>query len=232
MLPIIYLSPTPLTSSSPPADPGISPGDWLGASIGFASLVATVALAFLIYRLQRKDARNEAAQRFKVEEEQKIKKERDERDRELRASRRERHKDDYQLAAEALLILEKAFTRPTRNDAGIGGLLTSADMEEMRVAHAEEMLERVIKNVTALQGTLGALANTANQFRHNHVRPDHEIQHRLRVESSLKESLPKSHTDRIISGQIFRGIIQREAAIKGMLQIKQARSAIEREWGT
>ncbi|MEH1030039.1 hypothetical protein V6W11_20045 [Micromonospora profundi] len=238
MLTLIYPISSPVTPAPTPSNPGISPGDWLGAAIGLASLLATVALAVLIYRLQRRDTTNDAAlaaqraaEHQADEERKRIAKENEERERELRASRRERHREDYNLASEALLMLEKAFRKPTRNDAHIGRLLAEADMEEFHVVQAEEMLDRVGANVVGLKESLMILSSIANTFRYNYIDKDAVIKGKIQTEEALRE-LHGPSDEAIIAEQVFRGIIQREVAFTGLKAIAAARAAIEREWGT
>ncbi|MEU8090401.1 hypothetical protein [Micromonospora chalcea] len=250
LFPFLVPSPSPSPANT---GPNITPGDWLGAGVGIASFLATILLAFLIYRLQRRDAERDNAENRRIAimeqeaQERRIAQEKaerenqrradeaqrraDEEQRELRRARRERHQADYQLAANALHDLDTAFELPAMNDPYAGALLTKGHMQAAKVLAAKAALLQVAANVTTLRDPLTSLAHHADKFFYCAVSAHEQLQKAL-------SRPPTERTDRPSLGQnpiaeeIFRGILQREVAIRGKEMIRAARAAMEKEWGS
>jgi hypothetical protein len=235
---------------------GLTPGDWLDASVGLVSLAISVVIAILVYRLQRRDSKVAEESVAKAEHERQHKvhlKEADarkeEREREQRAIRRERHSDDYRAASQALNALEAAFLKVARN-VSESRLLTEDEMARMDVKTAQDTLGDIRARIPNLGSTLLDVSHHAMYFEFSAIPGDHEFLERIRrsqdrqlaLHEMKDEKLNEKYKDLIeqlegdgISRQIckvvYDGFRQIEQARKGLSAIARAREAITREWG-
>jgi len=224
---------------------GITQGDWLGAGIGLASLGVTAVLAFLVYQLQRRDRTVEIAQqRLQAEADRKREKEeqqeqeekrrredrereavraRGERDRELRSIRRERHREDYMVATQAINLIDEIVDKLKIE------VLAPNDSRIEQLKAAASRLNGISGRVEGLH-RLGVLAAQAELIaRLGQAMPaDGQVGKDLNAAVSLNTGAPLNKT---IRRMIIITQDQRDERTKILKEVRTCREALAREWG-
>jgi hypothetical protein len=208
---------------------GITPGDWLGAGVGLASLAVTGVLAFLVYQLQRRDRTFERAQeRVRHDQETREREQRDElrvkeeRERELRAIRRERHREDFQMASQALNAIAEILD--VLEDGALNDELTH--VESLRAAARN--LESVNSRIESL-AVLGTLASQATLLSILAVRmPRDDSFAQAAGEAAAGQG---STLHNLVRRMISLSMTQSRLGAQMAEKVKDCRRALAKEWG-
>ncbi|WP_444949639.1 hypothetical protein [Micromonospora ureilytica] len=240
----------PLTVTPPPEAPsGITAGDWLGAIVGTASLLATIVLAILVYRLQRRDSQAEKLEvqlqqieDRKLEEEQREKqrqedeqraheqREREEErsrqqiEREQRAIRRERNKEEFFAATRALNAISDLLNE-LENE-----LLGAGDARAEKIKEAGNTLERISERTRELSA-LGLVGTTAAYY---HACVESMPSNRVLRDAAQEAMAPNGSAaefNRTLRVLALNSMDQTRARRELLSEIRNARKSLEREWG-
>src|SRR5690606_9028789 len=129
-------------------------GDWAQSVIGALGLLATLAVALMVYRLQKRDQekiQNTAQDQAEL-------KRKEESDRYQRGLRREQHLDDYKRATQALNVLQKICEEADHK------YLNGQQLTEMDFKRAREDIYDIGKRVPTLQSALDQVYYTSGML--------------------------------------------------------------------
>lgn len=202
--------------------------DWLQTVIGVLSIVATLGVAWMVYRLEKNERtvdkvrdRAAAEKLRRVTEERQELERREARARERRELRRLQHQDDYKAAKEALGTIDSIFEKARRKP------LTFDEVQQSGLNNAREELRVIGKNVHSLETSLMMIVTSCHSIETNSLPSPIDFASTMRDGNiDMDELFNEIRTLAIYS------VAQREAATKGLRLIKEAREAIATEWGS
>ncbi|TCK24931.1 hypothetical protein [Pseudonocardia endophytica] len=119
--------------------------------IGVLAIVASVYVARVVYRLERRDKAAERAEQQARDQEAEIRRRSEVAAQESRVVRREQHGEDYRRAARALDSLQHVF------DAVRRGPLNKAELRELGIDAALAEVKGISTRIDGLGETLGAV---------------------------------------------------------------------------
>ncbi|MGW0589822.1 hypothetical protein [Streptosporangium sp. NPDC002607] len=195
-------------------------GDWVQSIIGSLALAATAVVAWMVYRLQKKDAKRaeqEKRKEFKITREREMEVEAE---KERRTLRRERHREDYQAAINALNVLDKVCTKIIV----YSHCYSRDELIETGYPEAIDQLRDICKRIPAF--TVGIASISAASVAGPYFPSKITLKHAL--------SSSESDADRLygfIHEACKGAIYQRFAAEKLQIAIHDMREDISAEWG-
>ena len=202
--------------------------DWTQLIIGVLGVIATIIVAAMVYRLERKDRKKEVAQIRASEKASEKTKQLQIEERDKRDLRRMQHQDDYQAAKRALNILDNLFEK------GQDALLTSEELEAQGLEQILEEIAAISKRVSALTTTLTSVYMVGSNLSIYSFPEPWQFASAFRKQPSESNSEPDfdfSEVGDLMRDCIFKGIAQVKASNEGAHAVKAARDAIAREWG-
>jgi hypothetical protein len=202
--------------------------DWLQVVIGVMGVVATLGVAWMVYRLEKNERtvdkieeKTASEKRQRTAQQQQELERREARERERRELRRLQHEDDYKAAKETLGVIDSIFEKARRKP------LTYDEVKQSKLRESADVLETISKNVKSLENSLMMIVTSCHSIE------THSLPNPIDLEYAIRDG--KIDANRLFSEirdlAIF-SIAQREAATKGLLLLKEARNAIAREWGS
>ncbi|MGN9804356.1 hypothetical protein [Micromonospora sp. L32] len=189
----------------------------------------TSVLAFLVYQLQRRDRTFELAQeRVRQEQETRGREQRDEmrvkeeRERELRGIRRERHREDFQMASQALNAIAEILDE--LEDGALNDELTHVESLRAAARNLESVNSRI--ESLAVLGTLASQAVLLAILATRMPRDDSFAQAAGEAAAGQGSALHN-----LVHRMINLSMTQSRLGAQMAEKVKECRRALAKEWG-
>ncbi|WP_148088877.1 hypothetical protein [Saccharothrix texasensis] len=186
----------------------------------------------MVYKLEKKDKEAEKEQEEvvrKSEQAEKRKREdarlKEERERENRRVRREKNQDYYRAAIAALETFEEVF------EAAQSRPLTTSDMVSMELDEAMAQVYKISDRVPALNVALSDVWVNGSALE-RHAFPEADLFSGFFIGQNPETQDKRGHKFWMLIREASVNAAQQvQISVKGQLKVKEARSAVEREWG-
>ncbi|WP_405394357.1 hypothetical protein [Microbispora hainanensis] len=194
-------------------------GDWVQAAVGVLGLVATILVAWMVYRLQHRDNLEvQKVTKKSVEEKQS-----QEAERERRALRREQHRDDYKTATSALNTLSKVCDQVITHSRP----LTPEEFSEVEAEKAAVALLEISKRIPGLKSALSEVYATTAALTSSEFPSQSDLEFAM---TGRDDGVDRLY--RFVREACSHTIAQSRYADRLQKRIAAAREAISQEWGS
>lgn len=174
-------------------------GDWIQSTVGIAGILATLLVARMVYKLERRDRQDE--EKRTVTREREI---------EQRKITWTEDKDRYKSITDAFDVMQKVF-----DDVKRDGPLTSSQIDELGVPHAMNTLRDLSKTTSGFEQILDAVWLAGLALQKNIFPSLENFRRALSIEDKYTENLLKQMRDAARSAAN-----QRDAAASGLAAIE------------